>query len=62
MNKLSVQGWLLEQSVLCVGMCQHVFACRLEYQQLERGFGLIGFYVQVPAAGKAGIQGSYGAA
>lgn len=62
MNKLSVQGWLLEQSLLCVGMCQHVFACRLEYQQLEWGRGLRGFCVQVPATGKAGIQGSYWAA
>lgn len=31
LNKLSMQGWLLEGSVVCRGMCVHVHACRLKY-------------------------------
>lgn len=40
-------------------MCQRVFAFRLQSQQPQWGCGLRGFCVQMPAAGKAGIQDSY---
>jgi len=62
LNKLSMQGMLPEESIVCGGKRVHVCACRLEYQQLEWGCGLGGSYVQVPGTEGAGIQGCYWAA